>query len=166
MTADFERAFALVIGQEGKYTNDPADPGGETKYGISKRSYPMLDIKNLTLDSAHSIYLADFWLPAHCDDMPWPLDAHVFDAAVNQGVPTAIMLLQKSLGVPQDGSFGSQTRKALAGADHNALTATFSADRALRYTGTKNFDRYGRGWLKRLFALALNTITPTVGAPA
>lgn len=160
MSADFERAFALVIGEEGGYANNPTDPGGETKYGISKRAYPSLDIKALTLDTARAIYLADYWMPAHCDDIPWPLDAYVFDAAVNQGVNTAISLLQKSLGVAQDGIFGSQTRKALANAKVPELAAQYAADRALRYTGTRNFDAFGRGWLKRLFTLALNTIIP------
>lgn len=168
MTTDFDRAFALVIGEEGGYVNNPADPGGETKFGISKKRYPALDIKNLTLDTARSIYLADYWMPAHCDDLPWPLDAYVFDAAVNQGEGAAIILLQKSLGVAQDGIFGSQTRKALANVKVPELAAKYAADRALRYTGTKNFDVFGRGWLKRLFDLALNTVlpSPTNGAVA
>jgi len=43
MTAPFQQAFERTIGFEGGYANDPRDPGGETKYGISKRAYPALD---------------------------------------------------------------------------------------------------------------------------
>ena len=59
--AEFKAAFQLVIANEGEYVNDPQDPGGETKFGISKRSYPQLDIKNLTIDQAQNIYKTDFW---------------------------------------------------------------------------------------------------------
>lgn len=58
----FERAFSCVLQNEGVYVNDPSDSGGETKYGISKRSYPNLDIKNLTLEEAKKIYFCDYWL--------------------------------------------------------------------------------------------------------
>lgn len=151
MSANFDRAFALIISAEGAYSNDPKDPGGETKFGISKRQYPAVDIKGLTSDGAKAIYARDFWGPAHGDELPWPLSLFVFDAAVNQGLPAAISLLQKSLNVAQDGSFGARTQKAVAGADHKELCSLFMADRALRYTGTRNFDVFGRGWLKRLF---------------
>ena len=56
-----------VIKHEGGYVNDPSDPGGETKYGISKKAYPKVDIKNLTLDDAIEIYKDDYWLPAKVD---------------------------------------------------------------------------------------------------
>ena len=58
----FEKAFKYVIYNEGGYVNDPSDLGGETKYGISKRSYPNLDIKHLTLEQARKIYFCDYWL--------------------------------------------------------------------------------------------------------
>ena len=44
----FEQAFARTIGHEGGYVRDKNDPGGETKYGISKRSYPNEDIRELS----------------------------------------------------------------------------------------------------------------------
>lgn len=156
MSQNFDRAFATIVGQEGGYVNDPKDPGGETKYGVSKRSYPNEDIKNLTLARAKELYERDFWNAVKGDELPWPLALYVFDAAVNQG-PVAITLLQKALGVKQDGVFGAATRKALATADQRHVCPLFMADRALRYTGTRNFDIYGRGWLKRLFDVAIST---------
>lgn len=155
--SDFDRAFALVIGAEGGYVNDPRDPGGETKYGITKRQYPGADIKNLTIEGAKTIYAADYWLPAKCDKLPWPLSAMVFDTAVNQGGGTALKLLQRALGVPQDGVIGNNTMLAIGRADQKELCAMFLAERALRYTGTRNFDIYGRGWIKRMFRLVMET---------
>ena len=61
MTTNFLRAVKEVLKIEGGYVNNPNDRGGETKYGISKRAYPNVDIKNLTLDKAKQIYYNDYW---------------------------------------------------------------------------------------------------------
>lgn len=85
MVDRFDMAFALVIGAEGGYVNDPNDPGGETKYGISKRAYPNLNIPALTIEQAKEIYRRDYWIPLDCDILPAPMDLYVFDAGVNMG---------------------------------------------------------------------------------
>lgn len=149
----FDECFEDVIGLEGGYVNDPVDPGGETKYGISKRAYPDEDIRELTLARAKELYRRDYWDKVKGDMLPTPLDAYVFDAAVNQGVPAAIKMLQKTLGVTQDGIFGLDTQRKAQSATKEQC-AMFMAERALRYYGTRNFDRFGRGWLKRLFIVA------------
>jgi len=59
-----------VLKREGGYVDDPTDRGGETKYGISKRSYPQLDIKNLTLEQALEIYRKDYWKPSRVEKLP------------------------------------------------------------------------------------------------
>jgi len=169
MSANFDRAFAAVLGTEGGYVNDPRDPGGKTKFGISDRmdgkidgmtdvngdKKPDVTIEMLTLAQAKEIYRREVWEKMRADELPWPLSLFVFDAAVNQGPGAATALLQKAAGVPQDGSLGPKTMKAAAKAEPRELCAMFMADRALRYTGTRNFDIYGRGWLKRLFAIAM-----------
>ena len=76
------------------YTNDPNDPGGETKYGISKRHYPDLDIKNLTLPEAIVLYDTDYWREFKCDELPMPLAAVAFDIYVNHSFTSAKMLLR------------------------------------------------------------------------
>lgn len=154
---NFDMAFDGVIGVEGGYVNDPNDPGGETKYGISKRAYPNENIQNMTIERAKAIYRRDYWDTVKGDELPYHLDILVFDAAVNQGVIPAIKMLQKALNVAQDGVIGrdTMTKARNAGKEHCAL---FMAERALRYIGTRNFDRYGRGWLKRLFIVAFEAI--------
>jgi len=90
---DFEKAIKFVLKWEGGYSNDPNDPGGETKYGISKRSYPELDISKLTLKQAKEIYYQNYWLKTSCDELPFPFNIVVFDTAVNMGRRRAIELL-------------------------------------------------------------------------
>jgi lysozyme family protein len=153
---NFDKAFEHVVGVEGGYVNDPHDPGGETIYGITRRDHPEVwTAGRPSLAEAKEIYRHSYWEPARCDDLPWPLTSFVFDAAVNQGVVTAVKLLQKTLGTVQDGVLGKNTLAAIKGREQKELCAMFMAERALRYTGTRNFDRYGRGWFKRLFILAM-----------
>ncbi len=85
----FQLALSFTLRWEGgeKYTNIKDDPGGETKYGISKRAYPDVDIKSLTLVEAQQIYYNDYWLKAGCDKMDnSDLAIVVFDSSVNCGV--------------------------------------------------------------------------------
>ncbi|MBF3951930.1 hypothetical protein ISG27_12870 [Burkholderia pseudomallei] len=152
---NFERAFELVVGIEAGYVNDPTDPGGETKFGISKRAYPSLDIANITVDDAKAIYARDYWQACACDRMPWPLCLFVFDTAVNQGQPTARVMLQRSLGVAADGVIGPVTLAAANKMDDEALALLLTA-RAYRYILADNFTVDGRGWFKRLFLMAFN----------
>ena len=149
----FDRAVALVLKHEGGYVNDPRDPGGETRYGISKRAYPDVDILRLTEDEAKAIYKRDYWDKLRTDEIPEQLAICLFDAAVNMGRERAIRLLQRACGVAQDGVMGGNTIAAA-----NRLTepvVRFSAERVIAYTGTRGFDTFGKGWLRRTFATAL-----------
>lgn len=85
MKENFSKAFAFAMRWEGGYCNDKDDPGGETKFGICKRDFPHLDIKSLTAEQAGEIYRDKYWTPAGCDELLYPLDLIVFDAALNCG---------------------------------------------------------------------------------
>jgi len=148
--ANFEQCFQFLLTQEGGYSNNPNDPGGETKYGISKRAYPSLDIKSISVEQVRAIYLRDYWLAAKCDLVPRGIDAMLFDAAVNHGVDAASKLLQFSAKVSVDGNIGPVTLNALT--DKNALRS-FAIQRALKYSTTKNFLTFGNGWISRVFAV-------------
>ena len=80
MSIDTALAFTLQWEGGSKYTNDPDDPGGETKYGIAKKAHPSEDIKNLTLERATELYKIGYWF-----DLPEPLATAAFDTAVNVG---------------------------------------------------------------------------------
>jgi lysozyme family protein len=94
--SDFDRALPIVLRFEGGYVDHPSDPGGETKFGISKRSYPHLDIKALTKEQAGDIYHRDYWTPLKCDALPWPLNLFHFDAGVNHGKVQARKFLNRT----------------------------------------------------------------------
>lgn len=91
MKENFDKAVAFVLAREGGYSNDPHDPGGETNFGICKRYHPKVDIKNLTIDGAKAIYRAEYWDPAGCDTLPYPMDICVMDCFVNPGHWKSIM---------------------------------------------------------------------------
>jgi len=132
MAANFDRAFALVVGLEGGYVNDPKDPGGETKYGISKRANPDEDIKNLTLDRAKQIYRMKYW-PSGADSWPWAEALLCFDAAVH-------------------GGNWSRWRSMFAG--NPDFVDLYQSEHNLYLTSLPTWQTYGRGWSRRLFKMA------------
>ena len=147
---NFDKAFERVIGHEGGYVNDPRDAGGETKYGISKRAYPNLDIKNLTLDNAKAIYLADYWNRCHIDELPDCVRFDMFDMAVNSGIQGSIKCMQRALGVTADGIWGRNTSAAASTASPELLDKKFSGYRLMYLSDLATFPTYGRGWVRRV----------------
>lgn len=147
---NFDQAFERLIGHEGGYVNDPRDPGGETKFGISKRSYPAEDIKGLTLERAKAIYRRDFWGVAGCDAVPDAMKFDLFDMAVNSGPVTAIKTLQRSAGVTPDGLLGPITLQALNSTPAPRLVARFNGNRLDFMTDLKTWPVFGKGWAKRV----------------
>lgn len=148
--ANFNRIIYHILDEEGGYVNNPLDPGGETKYGISKRAYPSVDIKNLKPEKAIEIYRQDYWTPIRGDDLPQGVDLMVLDCAINQGVGAAVKLLQGVLGVTQDGKLGPKTLAKLNSKLTEETIAEYAALRALRYAGSKGWNTFGRGWINRL----------------
>jgi lysozyme family protein len=159
--AKFERAIKRVLEFEGEYSNDSQDAGGETKYGISKRSYPNLDIRNLTVDGAKLIYYRDFWEPQLYGDFESvELAEKVFDLAVNVGTNKAHLLLQRALRavgnpVREDGVLGKITLVAVNSANSGELLAALRSEAAGYYRSivTKNAsqNKFINGWLKRAY---------------
>jgi hypothetical protein len=91
---DFKKAVSdLIDNWEGGYVNDPHDAGGETNMGISKRSYPDVDIRHLTREDAEEIYYRDFWEYPGMDAIPAAdLRAKIFNMGVLLGQRTALHL--------------------------------------------------------------------------
>jgi lysozyme family protein len=146
----FEKYIERVLTHEGGYVNDPKDPGGETKFGISKRSYPNLNIAALTRDEAKAIYKRDFWLRVHADELPGPVAYQALDFAVNSGIETAIRKLQAALGVADDGLWGPVTRAAVHKANAPALIMAYAAERLDFLRKLRGWVNYGSGWAGRV----------------
>jgi len=153
---DFNKAIKVILRNEGSYVFDADDPGGETNYGISKRAYPKLDIKALTIAQATEIYRQDYWEKVKGDDIEnSQLALHVFDMAVNAGVQTATELLQKASGTIVDGRLGPITLKAVNGYPRKVeLVWKYKYQRACYYArlaaNNTKLARYLNGWIKRV----------------
>jgi len=106
----FSRCVNVILQNEGGYVNHPADPGGETNFGICKRAYPLLNIKNLTKEDAIGIYLRDYWQKMNLmrlNNETFVL--HLFDMGVNAGPRTAIKIAQRLVNTVPDGVIGEKT---------------------------------------------------------
>lgn len=143
----FDIAFDRLMGNEGGYVNDPADPGGETNWGVSKRSYPNVDIKNLTREQAKEIYRRDFWDVV--GDINPALKFQVFDFAVNSGVQTALRKLQTAVGVADDGHWGPRSAAALGAMPPMDVGVLFLAERLDFWRKLSTWQRFGAGWAGR-----------------
>ena len=155
---DFEQAVTIIIDLEGgaTVTEDPRDPGGLTKYGISLNAHPELGregLLNLTLEQAKAVYKRAYWTPTRCDDLPKQLRLCVFDSAVNQGVKAAIETLQRTLKVTPDGQLGPVTLRAAQNSPADGASY-FLTERAFSYQRLPTFKTYGRGWIRRLFVVS------------
>lgn len=152
----FQRSIAVVLKHEGGYVDDAFDAGGETNFGISKRAYPALDIKNLTLDDAVAIYHSDYWRPVQGDLIVGnELALQVFDMAVNAGIGAAARILQTIVGVAADGVIGTVTLRAVdAYPSVDGLLWRYKFERARYYarivSRNPNQARFLMGWINRI----------------
>ncbi len=162
--ADFDTAFARLIGHEGGYQAHRADRGnwtsgtvgqGElrgTKYGITAMSYPTLDIKNLTLEQAKVIYRRDFWGRFHGDQLDGRVAFNLFDASVHHGVRRGVQLLQTAVGVADDGALGPITLAAVNALPAEVVVARLNAHRLLFCARLSTWRDFGAGWANRFAA--------------
>lgn len=160
MKEDWESIIAFVLKMEGGADgeNDPSDPGGYTKFGISSKAYPSLDIKNLTLSEAKEIYHKDYWLACSCDDLPSALSMCVMDTAVNQGTTKAKRILQIALGMDLvDGIIGPKTIAAAAKSGRGQVKK-YLAERLTAYARlmaeNQNLLKFSLNWNYRVLSLA------------
>jgi lysozyme family protein len=147
--AEFRQAVQLVIQREGGLVMDPADPGGATKYGISKKAYPLLDIVGLTTSQAAEIYHRDYW---RWDGLADQLLANkLLDMAVNFGLPTLAGMVQKMNGLPADNIWGPATENSLLNApDVLPRLRMACVERYLALIETNpQLSKFRAGWLLR-----------------
>lgn len=171
MPTAFERAFRIVIGEEGGLSLTPADPGNwtggvvgqgvlrGTKYGIAASSHPDLNIPGLTLQDAQAIYKREYWDAVRGDELPPTLALLVFDAAVNCGPGRARKWLQAAVGVTQDGIIGPATLAAVQAHQGRgaAVCAELMVERWMYHTSLPTWHTFGLGWARRLCALPWHT---------
>ena len=141
-----------IIGHEGGYTLGEGDPGGETKFGISRRAYPNLDIKNLTIEQAADIYIRDYLAPLKADKLPGSVTFQLLDFAINSGVDRAVVCLQRAVGAVEDGRMGPATIAAVKRYTEAEVIMRLLAARLEFMTGLSVWPTFGRGWCRRIAA--------------
>ncbi len=157
----FLKAFQTLIKIEGCYTNNCIDRGKSTKFGISKRSYPYLDICNLKLEEAKNIYHTDYWQAYDYDAIDDDrIAAKVFHTTVHTGAKQSHIILQRALcaagnKVIEDGIIGYKTINAVNSIDPSILIVGLRSEAAGFYrllAATKeNYKCFVKGWLKRAY---------------
>lgn len=155
----YNRFFPILMKYEGGYVNDPDDPGGETKFGISKRAYPHLNIADLTIDEAKDIFFRDYYIPLNIaafvdDNLAW----HVFDMGVNAGKAKAARILQKLVGAWPDGNIGKKTIRAVElFTGEYPLWIYYLSQRIMHYMmlteRNQKMLKYLKGWILRTMRL-------------
>jgi lysozyme family protein len=154
MLTMFDDIIKVVLKHEGGYVNDPVDPGGETNFGIAKRSHPDVDIKNLTEEGAKEIYYQDYWMKNRVPQVPDELKHIYFDMCVNQGRGRAVKILQqaanaKGANLKVDGGLGPKTISALNGVELDRVRAYRIKYYADLVTRKPDLEKFYFGWFRR-----------------
>lgn len=154
MSLTFQQIFDRLIGHEGGYVNDPRDPGGETNWGITKRTAMANGytgaMKAMTREQAFKIYQSAFWVRYQCEKMPSAIAYQFFDAAVNHGLGNASRMLQRAVGAADDGVIGNRTLAAIKQMAISDVIMRLNAERLEFYCKLGNFATYGKGWVRRV----------------
>jgi lysozyme family protein len=131
----FERAYSIVLREEGGYVNDPDDRGGATNFGVTQARYDNYrdviglhrrSVREITSVEREAIY-REIWEDAHCDKLNWPVDLVHYAFAVNAGVFNAIKVLQRALDLTPDGLFGPKTHAAIQLANRTLSSRVLAA---------------------------------------
>ena len=153
MLTQFDDIIEVVLHHEGGYVNDPKDPGGETNFGIAKRSHPDVDIKNLTKDGAKEIYKEVYWDKNKVVSLPEDLRHIYFDMCVTQGKGRAVKIYKaanaKGAGLKVDGGMGPKTLAAMKGVELQRVRAYRVKYYADLVTRKPDLEKFYFGWFRR-----------------
>ncbi len=170
MKENFKKSLAFLLRDEGGNDDDPADHGGRTSRGITQREYnawrlehalPVRDVWKMDIAEMTQIYHDEYWNPWG-DRFPTGIDYLFFDMAVNAGPHRAAVLLQRALGVADDGRIGPITRQAINLTNPNLLIERYT-DKKRAYYISLHQPRFTRGWLNRCINVRNNALKMTKG---
>jgi lysozyme family protein len=148
----FDDAFTALIGSEGGYSFNPADPGGETMWGVTQRVARNAGytgaMKDLPLATAKQIAKTKYWDPLRLDEFDPRVAFQIFDANYNGGL--VVLWMQKASGAAPDGKFGPDTVEAVKNADPMRFVMRFAAYRLRYLKGLHAWPTFSRGWTERM----------------
>ena len=151
---EFNEIIEVVLKHEGGYVNDPDDPGGETNFGIAKRSHPDVDIKNLTKEGAKEIYREVYWDKNKVEKVPEQLRHIYFDMCVNMGRKRAGRIVQRAANnkghnLVVDGVLGPVTLGKINNVELERVRAFRIKYYADLVTRKPNQEKFYFGWFRR-----------------
>jgi lysozyme family protein len=173
--SSYDQALTRLLAHEGGYTNDAADPGGPTKFGITIYDYrkyvkpgaSAADVKAMTVGEAKAIYRNKYWGAQRCDELPPGVDYAVFDYGVNSGIGRSGKVLRRCLKLSDTGSIVDDTVIAAAArADARALIAALCDERLRSLQSLKTWDVFGKGWGRRVAEVKAFSLQLAAGQPA
>lgn len=158
MLGNFDNVLQIVLKDEGGFVNNPADPGGMTNLGVTKRVWEGFvghavneaDMRALTPADVAPLYRQNYWNGVRGDDLPAGVDYAVMDFAVNSGVNRAAKFLQQACNVNPDGNIGPNTLSAVNNADPTTLIDTVCDQRLAFLQSLPTFATFGKGWTSRV----------------
>ncbi len=160
MKETFDKMIPWVFTDEGDYSNDPADPGGPTRLGITYidlaryRGIPQKDawpiVKGMDEDECKKIYRKFYWEPLNCDNLPISVDYFIFDSGLHSGIGTAARWLQRAVGATPDGKIGPRTIELCEGKAPATLLGDLIARRRAYLKSLPLWRVYSRGWTNRV----------------
>jgi len=169
MKNNFKQALQCLLKSEGGFVNHPQDPGGMTNCGVTCKTWAEYcnksiaqiseaEMRSLNAEKVSQLYKENYWDVCKCDDLPAGIDYMVFDFGVNAGCARSKKILQRSLGVAEDGVIGANTLKALNSININSAINAFSLEKEKFYRSLKNFPAFGKGWLNRITEVKKNVV--------
>lgn len=154
VTTTFAPLFDRLMVHEGGYVNHPNDPGGETNWGITKRVARQYgyrgDMSQLPKATAYRIAKQLYWEAIHGGKLDKSVAWQLMDAAFHHGNLNAVKMLQRAIGVKDDGIIGNITLAAVATMDKNDVLLRFNAERLEFFVRLRTFTTFGRGWTRRV----------------
>lgn len=170
MKQTYDEAMQKVFADEGGYTNDAADPGGPTNWGITiydarlywKPNATASDVKSMPKSVAEEIYRKHYANDVHYDDLPPGVDYAVLDYGINSGVVRAKKVLQRLCQAPVDGVIGPITIADVQKQDPVKLINAIYDERLSFLRSLRTWGTFGKGWSRRCkegraLALKLNS---------
>lgn len=163
--SNFENCLALVLQSEGQNSDDPDDHGGRTSRGVTQKEYsawrhlqglPPLDVWDAPQSDINTIYHNEYWEP-NCDDLPIGVDYIYFNGCVLDGPVAATRILQRAVGVADDGRIGPITRAAINNTAPTTIILKMSAESAAYYQSLHQ-PKYIKGWLNRVNFVQQNAL--------
>lgn len=172
MKKTYPEALKRLLVHEGGYTNHPSDPGGPTNHGITIHDYRKYvksnatasDVRAMPLAVAKTIYKAKYWDAQRCDELSAGVDYAIFDYGVNSGIGRSRKVLQRVVGVKDDGVIGPETMKAVLSRDPAKLVNAICDERLAFLKRLRTWPVFGKGWGSRVYGVRTYGLKLATGA--